>query len=188
MSLNKKHIISLQVAPSRNIFIICFTLQVEAIIFSGKIQPTSQHSIPTVFLYWTIFAPDLPTGRASVRSALKVELFQPNPASFLLSFLKYYPLQYATWLNSAWISSYQWSQWHNCQLSVHLKNSCLGLLLWHSGLRSWHCHCSSSGHCCGTSSISGLETSTGHEGSQKQKNKKQKYKTKNTCLYIAVSI
>ena len=35
-----------------------------------------------------------------------------------------------------------------------------GVPLWHSGLRIWHCqhcHCSSSGYCCGVGSISGWE-------------------------------
>lgn len=31
--------------------------------------------------------------------------------------------------------------------------------LWHSRLSKWHCHCSSSGHCCGTGLISGRELS-----------------------------
>ena len=37
-----------------------------------------------------------------------------------------------------------------------------------AGLRIWHCHCSSSGHCCGVGSIPGLGTSTCCGHSQKQ--------------------
>ena len=36
----------------------------------------------------------------------------------------------------------------------------LGVLLRCRGLRIWHCQCSSSGHCCGTSSVPGPGTST----------------------------
>ena len=35
-----------------------------------------------------------------------------------------------------------------------------GVPLWCSGLRIWSCHCSSSGHCCGTGSILGPGTFT----------------------------
>ena len=38
---------------------------------------------------------------------------------------------------------------------------------WHSGLRTRRCHCSSSGLCCGASSIPGLGTSACHRHSQK---------------------
>ena len=31
--------------------------------------------------------------------------------------------------------------------------------MWHSRLRVWHCHCSSSGHCCDVGLIPGLGTS-----------------------------
>ena len=33
------------------------------------------------------------------------------------------------------------------------------VFLWHTGLRIWHCHCSSSGYCCGVGLIPSLGTS-----------------------------
>ena len=33
----------------------------------------------------------------------------------------------------------------------------IGVPLWYSGLRTQHCHCSTSGKCCGTGSIPGPE-------------------------------
>ena len=45
-----------------------------------------------------------------------------------------------------------------------------GVLLWLSGLRIWHCHCSSSGCCCGVGSIPSLGTSPSHRHGQKKKN------------------
>ena len=35
-----------------------------------------------------------------------------------------------------------------------------GVPWWLSGLRIWHCHCSSLGYCCGVGLIPGLRTST----------------------------
>ena len=40
-----------------------------------------------------------------------------------------------------------------------LKKNLITVLLWHSRLRIWCYHCSSLGHCCGTSSKPGPETS-----------------------------
>ena len=42
-------------------------------------------------------------------------------------------------------------------------------LLWHSRLRTWHCHCSSLGCCCGTGSSPGPGTSSCHGWDQKLK-------------------
>ena len=56
----------------------------------------------------------------------------------------------------------------------HLNKMSLRVPLWLSSLRMWRCHCSGSGHCCGTDSIPGLETSACCGCSQnktKQKNK-----------------
>ena len=47
-----------------------------------------------------------------------------------------------------------------------------GVLLWHSGLRMYHCHYSSSGHCCGVGSIPGAGTSTHVTRAAKKKKKK----------------
>ena len=44
-------------------------------------------------------------------------------------------------------------------------------VLWHSRLRIWHCHCNSSGCCCGVGLIPDLEISTCCEHSQKEKGK-----------------
>ena len=41
--------------------------------------------------------------------------------------------------------------------------------MWHSGLRIRHCHFSGSGHCCGTGSIPGLGSSTGHGYGRKER-------------------
>ena len=40
---------------------------------------------------------------------------------------------------------------------------------WFSGLRTQHCHCSRSGHCCGVGLIPGPEISTRYRYSQKHK-------------------
>ena len=52
---------------------------------------------------------------------------------------------------------------------VSRNTESLGVPLWGSGLKIWHCHCSSSGGCCGTSSILDLGASTSHGCSQKEK-------------------
>ena len=44
------------------------------------------------------------------------------------------------------------------------------VLLWSRGLRTWHCHCSSLSHCCGTGFIPGLA---------QNKNKQQKGQKRN---------
>ena len=47
-------------------------------------------------------------------------------------------------------------------MSVTFKRSrkhSVGVFLWVSGLRSWHCHCCGLGHCCGVGLIPGLGTS-----------------------------
>ena len=44
-----------------------------------------------------------------------------------------------------------------------------GVVLWLSGLRTWPCHCSGLGHCCGAGSVPGLETSTCREWPKKKK-------------------
>ena len=48
------------------------------------------------------------------------------------------------------------------------KNLTVGVLLWCSGLRIQHCHCSSWGCCCGTGSVSGPGTCMCHRHGQKQ--------------------
>ena len=45
--------------------------------------------------------------------------------------------------------------------------------MWLSRLRIQHCHCCDSGHCCGTGSILGPETSACHEYCQRIKIKKE---------------
>ena len=44
----------------------------------------------------------------------------------------------------------------------------LGVPLWHSGLRTWHCHCNSLGHCCGVGLIPGPGISLCHGHRQKR--------------------
>ena len=48
-----------------------------------------------------------------------------------------------------------------------------GVLLWHIGLKIWHCHCCGLDHCCGVGSIPGPGISACHGGSQKSKNTKR---------------
>ena len=56
-----------------------------------------------------------------------------------------------------------------------------GVPLWCTGLRIWHCHYSSLGHCYGTGFISGPVTSTCYGHGQKTKqNKKTKQTNQNT--------
>ena len=50
------------------------------------------------------------------------------------------------------------------------------VLLWHSGLRIWHCHYSGSGCCCGVGLIPGLGTSACRGSGQKKKRKNNKEK------------
>ena len=47
--------------------------------------------------------------------------------------------------------------------------------LWPSGLRIWHCYCSSSGRCCGTYSIPGLGTAICHSHSQENLKKEVRW-------------
>ena len=49
---------------------------------------------------------------------------------------------------------------------------------WLSGLRMWHCHCYGLGHCCGTGSVPGLDTSACHQCSTKTKKGRHKPTTK----------
>ena len=49
-----------------------------------------------------------------------------------------------------------------------------GVLLWHSGLRIWCCHCSCSGCHCATGSIPGPGTSTCHGKEKKRKKGRKK--------------
>ena len=47
------------------------------------------------------------------------------------------------------------------------KKTLLGVPWWLSGIRTWCCNCSSSGHPCGTGAITGPGTSTCFERGQK---------------------
>jgi len=51
------------------------------------------------------------------------------------------------------------------------KNTWGGVPMWLRALRTWHCHCSGSGCCCGVGSIPHPGTSTCCRGSQKQTKK-----------------
>ena len=46
--------------------------------------------------------------------------------------------------------------------------------MWYSGLRIWHCYCSSLGRCCGTGLISGLGTSICHGHSRERKKEEER--------------
>ena len=65
-------------------------------------------------------------------------------------------------------------KWHRqipCRVAADLplvRTAMSGVLLGHSRLRIWWCHCSSLGHCCGTRSMLGLGTSTGRGHGQKK--------------------
>ena len=48
----------------------------------------------------------------------------------------------------------------NSHQLIFVRVHIFGALLWHSGLRTWHCHCSSFSCCCGWSSVPGLGIST----------------------------
>ena len=61
-------------------------------------------------------------------------------------------------------------------LSKDDPKSTLAVPLWSSGLRIWHCHCSSRGHCCGSGSIPGPGTSTCHGHGQKNKKEQNNLK------------
>ena len=54
-----------------------------------------------------------------------------------------------------------------------LKIETSRVLLWHSRLRIWHCHCSGLGHHCGMGSIPGPGTSTCLGVAKKKKKKKR---------------
>ena len=56
-------------------------------------------------------------------------------------------------------------------LSNWSKRHCEELPLWHSGLRIWCCHCSTSGGCCGSGSVPGPGTSTSYSPGQRRKQK-----------------
>ena len=75
---------------------------------------------------------------------------------------------------------------------MHLKIK-LGVLLWHSGLRIQHCHCSSLGRCCGMSLVPGPSTSSCLTHSQKIKIKKKIKKRKKkeshcVCNYLSCGL
>ena len=46
--------------------------------------------------------------------------------------------------------------------------------MWGSGLRTWHCHCSGSGLCCGTGSTPGPETSMCLSAAPKKEKRKER--------------
>lgn len=52
----------------------------------------------------------------------------------------------------------QYGQTNKLSQSTFKNNSVVPL--WHRGLRIWHCHCSTKGHCCDVGSIRGPGTST----------------------------
>ena len=54
--------------------------------------------------------------------------------------------------------------------------------MWVSGLRIQHCHCSGSGHSCGTGLITGPGTSACHGCGKKKKKKKNKV----VCVCVSV--
>ena len=60
---------------------------------------------------------------------------------------------------------------------TNLKGEVAGVPLWHSGLRIWHCHCSSLGHCSGVSLIPGLGTYICYAYSLKKKEEEKESST-----------
>ena len=76
------------------------------------------------------------------------------------------------------ITSIHWKILHMGKRSYCFFFSCnVGVSLWYSGLKIWHCHCSSLGPCCGVALIPGPGTSICHRSGKKEKTNKQ---TKNT--------
>ena len=59
-----------------------------------------------------------------------------------------------------------------------IKNPIPEVVLWHIGLRIWHCHFSGTGHYCGMGLIPGPGISTNHGHSQREKKKK---KSRSSC-------
>ena len=63
-----------------------------------------------------------------------------------------------------------------------------GVPWWLSGLRTWHCHCCSSGYCCDMGSVPGLGTSTCCRCNQKIDNKDMEYMKKTHLIEMKITM